>query len=166
MMTIKAVLLALGTFCFDVVQAKLKVGDPAPHFTLQDQNGITHSLSSLRGKKVALCFYPKDTTPGCTKQVCSLRNSWAALEDANITVLGINYDDQKAHQNFMALHKLPFPLLSDTNKKIAKAYGAKRFLLPMPKRITFLIDEESNIAHVINDVDVNDHAQQILNTWK
>ena len=165
-MTIKTVFLALSTFCFDLMQAKLKMGDQAPHFSLQDQTGVTHSLSSLRGKKVALCFYPKDNTPGCTKQVCSLRNGWTALTAAGITVLGINFDDSKAHRDFVDTHKLPFPLMCDKDKKTARAYGASRFLLPMPKRITFLIGVDGKIAHVINDVNVNDHAQQILDTWK
>jgi peroxiredoxin Q/BCP len=165
-MKIKTLFLALGTFCFDIMQAKLKMGDEAPNFSLQDQNGVTHDLSSLRGKKVALCFYPKDNTPGCTKQVCSLRRGWTDLAKEKITVLGINFDDSKAHRDFVDTHQLPFPLMSDKNKKTARAYGATRFLLPMPKRITFLIDEKGKIAYIINNVNVEDHAQQILDTWK
>lgn len=160
-MSIKGFFIAIGTFFLGFIQPQPKVGTSAPDFVLYDQAGTLHKLSALRGKKVALCFYPKDNTPGCTKEMCNLRDDGAILADVGVVVLGISFDGTESHKKFSSQHKLTFPILSDVEKKVGKAYGTKQFWLPVSKRVTFLIDEKGNIAHVINSVDVNNHAQQI-----
>lgn len=162
-MCIKRIFLAITTFFMGNSQASLKVGNLAPDFALYDQTNTLHKLSDLRSKKiVALCFYPKDDTPGCTAEVCSLRNGWQELQDAGVTVLGISFDTTESHANFAENQKLNFPILSDCNKAVAKMYCVKRWFLPIPKRTTFLINKEGIITHIIDNVDTENHAQQIL----
>lgn len=161
-MCIKTMFLALGAFLFDFAQPRPNVGDFAADFSLVDQSGTVQTLSAQRGKKVALCFYPKDDTPGCTAQMCSLRDGWNVLQEAGVVVFGINFDAQSKHELFAKQQRLSFPLLSDTDKKIGKVYGVKQWLLPIPKRVTFLINGDGKITHVIENVDTKDHAQQIL----
>lgn len=146
---------------------KLVIGDKAPDFTLKDDLGKNRSLSEFLGKKVVLYFYPKDNTPGCTKEACSLANGYNTFEKNNIAVLGISYDSVSSHQKFKAKYKLPFILLSDADKKVAKLYGAAGtwlffFSAPIASRITFLIDEKGIIKAIINDVDVSHHANEVL----
>lgn len=143
---------------------KLGVGAQAPDFSLPDQDGNVQSLASYRGKKVALYFYPKDNTPGCTKEACSLRDGYADLNAHGIAVLGVSHDSVASHQAFAKEHTLPFTLLSDSNKEVSSLYGAKGWF-GMTKRITYLIDEEGMIIKVLNDIDVRDHAQQILDAF-
>ena len=102
----------------------LEAGDRAPSFTLQDQDGATHRLSDYRGRTAVLYFYPRDFTPGCTKQACSLRDSEAAILEAGAVVLGVSTDDAESHQRFRAEHGLRFPLLVDAGAKVATRYGA------------------------------------------
>lgn len=161
-MCIKTLFLAIGTFCFDFVHPVLKVGDLAPDFSLADQAGTVHTLSAYHGKKVALCFYPKDDTPGCTAQMCSLRDGWSELQAVGVVVFGINFDSQAKHAQFAKQQGLSFPILSDADKKVGNAYGVKQWGLPIPKRITFLVSGEGKITHVIDKVDTKNHAQQIL----
>src|SRR5918999_1219430 len=129
----------------------LKEGDAAPEFTARDAEGKEVSLSSLRGQKVALYFYPKDDTPGCTKQACSLRDGFAEFEREGIKVLGVSLDDERSHQKFAAKYDLPFTLLADTDHAVADAYGVYGEKSFMGKkymgvdRKTFLIDEEGKI---------------------
>lgn len=158
----KILILLISTICSDLVHAKIKVGDPAPDFSLPDQAGKTHTLKDYRGWKVALCFYPKDHTRGCIAQMCSLRNGWEKLQARGITVLGINFDTQAMHDQFAKDQNLNFPLLSDTDQTTGKAYHVKKFLVPNPKRITYLIDDKGNILDVIDNVDTKNHAEQIL----
>ena len=101
----------------------LKEGDKAPDFTAKDENGNDMKLSDLRGQKVVLYFYPKDDTPGCTKEACSLRDSHDELSGKNIRVLGVSTDDEKSHQKFISKYNLPFTLLADTDKNIVNLYG-------------------------------------------
>lgn len=164
-MSIKSIFIAIGTFFLGFIQPQPKVGTPAPDFVLYDQAGALHKLSALRGKKVALCFYPKDNTPSCTKEMCNLRDDGAMLADVGVVVLGISFDGAESHATFASQHKLSFPILSDSEKKVGKSYGTKQFWLPFSKRVTFLINEKGIIAHVIHDVDVNNHAQQIKKVW-
>src|SRR2546426_10800354 len=102
---------------------ELQIGDKPPDFSLPDQNGQTVSLDSLRGKQVVLYFYPKDDTPGCTKQACGIRDSWAAFEEADAVVLGVSPDSEKSHAKFKSKFQLPFPLLADTGHETAEEYG-------------------------------------------
>jgi peroxiredoxin Q/BCP len=142
----------------------LKVGQKAPDFALPDANGKIHKLSDYRGEKVVLYFYPKDNSPGCTNEACNLRDNYTALQDRNLIILGVSYDDGESHKKFAADHNLPFTLLSDTAKTVAEMYGAKRGLLGFigAKRITYLIDENGIIIHVFDDVDTKAHSRQIL----
>lgn len=151
---------------------KLQVGDKAPDFKANDQNEHQHSLTNYKGKKLALYFYPKDNTPGCTAQACNIRDNYKILQDAGINILGVSIDDVKSHQKFEQKFDLPFPLLADTEKKIVHDYdvwGLKKFMgreFMGTNRITFLINEDGVIDHIIDKVKTKDHTQQILDLWK
>ncbi len=151
-----------------VCQSKtLMIGDKAPDFSLKDDSGRDCSLHDFLGKKVVLYFYPKDNTPGCTKEACSLRNSYDIFGKNNIIVLGVSYDSVASHKRFKDTYKLPFILLSDSSKEVAKLYGAAArwlffFYAPIPTRITFLIDEKGVIKPIIKNVDVSGHADEVL----
>ncbi|QKZ14794.1 thioredoxin-dependent thiol peroxidase [Spirosoma sp. KUDC1026] len=146
----------------------LAVGDPAPNFTSTDQNGQPISLSDFRGKKVVLYFYPKDDTPGCTAQACSLRDNYEALQSAGYEVLGVSTDSAASHQKFVGKYSLPFPLLADTDQQLVEAYGVwqeksmygRKFMGIV--RTTFVIDENGIIAEIITKVDTKQHAAQLL----
>ena len=143
-------------------------GQPAPDFAAPDQHGNLVSLSSLRGKKVALYFYPKDDTPGCTAQACNLRDHQAELSARNIQVVGVSIDSAASHQKFALKYELPFPLLPDPDKAIATAYGVWQEKKNYGKtymgivRTTFLIDENGLIERVIKRPDTKEHAAQLL----
>ncbi len=146
----------------------LAVGQPAPDFSALDQDGNPVSLAALRGQRVALYFYPKDDTPGCTAQACNLRDHQEELNTHNIKVIGVSIDGETAHKKFAVKYDLPFPLLVDTDKKIVEAYGVWQEKKNYGKtymgtvRTTFLIDAEGVIEKVINKVDTQDHAAQLL----
>lgn len=149
---------------------KLTVGTKAPDFSVNNQNGQPVSLSSLKGKKVVLYFYPKDMTPGCTAESCNLRDNYKALQKQGYVVLGISSDNEKSHQKFIAKEKLPFDLLADTEKKVHEAYGTwieksmygRKYM--GTARVTFIISETGIITEIISQVDTKNHASQILNT--
>ena len=139
----------------------LQVGTTAPAFTAKDTNGNTVSLADLAGKKVILYFYPKDDTPGCTKQACSFRDAYADYQNKNIVVLGVSKDDEASHQKFTEKFNLPFPLLADVDGSIIKAYdveGSSGYA----QRVTFVIDEAGKIVHVDSSVKTESHASDIL----
>lgn len=146
----------------------LKEGDIAPDFTTRDANGNPVKLSDFRGQKVVLYFYPKDDTPGCTKEACSFRDSHTQFEDENIKVLGVSLDDETSHQAFASKFSLPFTLLSDTDHSVSDAYGVygeqrwgdKKFMGVARK--TFLIDEEGRIKKVFDKVNVEQHSDEVL----
>lgn len=145
------------------------LGSAAPEFKLQDQNGKWHELKDYRGKWVALYFYPKDKTPGCTTQACEFRDNVFAFRDANAVILGVSVDDVESHKEFSEKHGLPFPILADDNKVVAKEYGVlKRFLgtIELAKRDTFLIDPEGKIVRHYADVDPKGHSQVVLKDIK
>ncbi|WP_035564728.1 thioredoxin-dependent thiol peroxidase [Hymenobacter sp. IS2118] len=143
-------------------------GQPAPDFTANDQDGNTISLKDLRGQRVALYFYPKDDTPGCTAQACNLRDHQEELTAQNIKVIGVSVDGEAAHKKFVLKYDLPFPLLVDTDKKIVQDYGVWQEKKNYGKtylgivRTTFLIDENGIIDKVIKKVDTKAHAAQLL----
>lgn len=149
----------------------LNEGDFAPNFTTKDQNGNAVNLSDFKGKRVVLYFYPKDDTPGCTKQACSLRDSFDVFEEKGIKILGISTDDEKSHQKFISKYSLPFDLLADTEKEIVESYGVwgeknmygkKYFGI---NRTTFLIDEEGKIVKIFKKVKVGEHADEVLTAF-
>jgi peroxiredoxin Q/BCP len=143
---------------------------PAPPFEGVDQNGNTIRLQDLRGRKVILYFYPKDNTPGCTKEACNLRDNYAALQEAGYTIIGVSADTIESHKKFAEKYKLPFSLLADPEKKIISAYQAwgKKKLYGKEYegtlRITYLIDENGIISRIIKNVKPEQHASQILGT--
>jgi endonuclease-3 len=146
----------------------LKVGDKAPIFSVNDQHGKTIKLTDLKGKNVVLYFYPKDNTPGCTMEACSLRDEHAYLNKKNYMVIGVSADDEKMHKKFADKYELPFSLLADTDKKIIKSYdvwGTKQFMGKIYDgiiRTTFIINEKGIISHIISDVKTKEHGKQIL----
>jgi thioredoxin-dependent peroxiredoxin len=144
-----------------------EVGQKAPEIQAQNQNNESVSLSSFLGKKVVLYFYPKDSTPGCTAQACSLRDNYESLLVKGYTVLGVSTDDAKSHKKFIEKYQLPFDLLVDTDQRIVNDYGVwveksmygKKYM--GTARVTFIIDEKGLISEVIEKVDTVNHAGQI-----
>lgn len=157
-----AALFALGS-SFSVAE-QVAAGEPAPDFELVDQDGQLHSIEDYRGKWIALYFYPKDDTPGCTTEACEFRDNIFAFRDANCQVLGVSLDDEESHKAFSEKHGLPFPLLADTKGLAADAYGVKANMMGMTiaKRQTFLIDPEGNVAKHYDSVDPDSHPREIL----
>jgi len=146
----------------------LQEGVLAPDFALQDQEEVLHNLSDYRGKKVVLYFYPKDDTPGCTKEACSFRDSFGDFRKNGLVVLGVSKDSTSSHAKFQEKYSLPFPLLSDTDTTVIKAYeawGPKKYMgreYEGVLRITYIIDEEGKILKAYEKVKPQDHAQEIL----
>ena len=149
----------------------LKEGDIAPDFTVKDHAGKEVKLSDLRGQKVVLYFYPKDDTPGCTKEACSFRDANDIFGEKGIKVFGVSADDAASHQNFISKFSLPFPLLADTDYSVAKSYnsyGDKEYggkIYTGVLRKTFLIDEQGKIKKIFNDVNVEAHADEVLEAF-
>jgi peroxiredoxin Q/BCP len=148
-----------------------KEGTTAPAFKTTDQNGESVSLKDLRGQKVVLYFYPKDDTPGCTKEACSFRDAYSKFKKQKITVLGVSPDKETAHQKFVTKYQLPFTLLADTDHSIAEAYGVwgeKKFMgrtYMGVHRTTFLIDDKGKIKKVFEKVKPEDHASEVLEAF-
>jgi peroxiredoxin Q/BCP len=146
----------------------LNPGDQAPDFEAQDQRGQTVRLADYRGQRVALYFYPKDDTPGCTAQACSLRDGETQLKAAGVQVLGVSTDSVESHQRFAEKYELPFPLLADINKKLVEAYGVWQEKKNYGRtywgvaRTTFLIDAEGRVERIIRRPDTKNHAEQLL----
>ncbi|MFB2646934.1 peroxiredoxin [Raphidiopsis sp. BLCC-F218] len=138
----------------------LSVGTTAPAFTTKDTNGNTVSLSDFAGKTVVLYFYPKDDTPGCTKQACSFRDAQSDYQGKDIAVLGVSADDETSHQAFTTKYNLNFPLLADTDKSLIKAYDVDGG--GYAKRVTYIIDPNGKIAHVDTAVNTSTHANDVL----
>ncbi len=143
---------------------QIRMGDPAPDFELQDQSGQLHSIEDYRGKWIALYFYPKDDTPGCTTEACEFRDNIFAFKNLNCQILGVSLDDVDSHKEFADKYNLPFPLLADTAGSTANAYGVKSKYMGMSvaKRQTFLIDPDGNVAKHYAKVDPDTHTQQVL----
>ncbi len=145
----------------------LKPGDHAPAFSLTATDGSIVNLSDFQGKKIVLYFYPRDNTPGCTMEACSLRDHYAEISTKAV-ILGISHDNQAAHKKFTEKYSLPFPLLCDVDHKIAEAFGVwgeKSFMGRKHMgilRTTFIIDSSGKITHVIEKVDTKQHAEQVL----
>lgn len=143
-------------------------GQKAPSFSAPNQDEKIVSLADFKGKKLVLYFYPKDDTPGCTAEACSLRDNYKKLISEGFAVLGVSPDDAKKHRKFIDKYELPFDLLADTDNKIATDYGVwveksmygRKYM--GIQRTTFIIDENGNIAEIIEKVDTKNHAEQIL----
>jgi thioredoxin-dependent peroxiredoxin len=150
--------------------ALLSVGDKAPAFRTHDQDGNAVSLRDFKGRKVVLYFYPKDDTPGCTKEACGFRDEWSQFRKRKVAVLGVSVDDAKSHKKFAEKFSLPFTLLADPEKKIVRDYGAwgqksmygRKYM--GTHRVTYLIDEKGRIAAAWPKVKPEAHAEEILAT--
>jgi peroxiredoxin Q/BCP len=142
----------------------VQVGASAPDFRLQDQNGKWHTLAEHRGKWIALYFYPKDQTPGCTKEACAFRDNIFAFEKMGALVLGVSVDDVKSHDEFSRKYKLPFPILADPDATVTRQYGVLRNLAIMKfaRRESFLIDPEGKLVKHYESVDPEKHSAEIL----
>ncbi len=146
----------------------LKKGDQAPDFTLESQDGTQVSLSDFKGKKnVVVYFYPKDDTPGCTKEACTFRDQYQVFRDAGAEVIGISADNKKSHADFASKYNFPFTLLSDSNNKVRQLYGVPATLWIIPGRVTYIIDKEGIIRHIFDSMlNLEAHAQEALKTLK
>lgn len=146
----------------------LKVGQKAPDFKVNDQDGKTVTLAEYKGKKVVLYFYPRDSTPGCTAEACNLRDNYKVLQKKGYEILGVSTDTEKSHQKFIEKQKLPFRLLADVDQAVHSKYGTwieksmygRKYM--GTARVTYVINEKGLIEEVIEKVDTKDHASQIL----
>lgn len=147
---------------------KLSAGDKAPAFTLNDGEGRKVKLADFKGRKVVLYFYPRDMTPGCTKEACAFRDDIAQFKKRDVAVLGVSTDDEKTHTKFTQKYELNFPLLADTGHEVAEAYGVwqekNMYGKKMwgVKRMTFIIDEKGRIAHVFDKVKPEEHSREVI----
>ena len=150
------------------IELGLKVGDKAPEFKAPTQRGAQVSLADFKGKHVVLYFYPRDDTPGCTKEACGFRDAFNAFKEKGVTVLGVSTDSAKSHAKFATKHRLPFELLADEDKKIVEAYGVwgeKRFMgrkYQGTHRVTFLIGPDGKIKRIWPAVKPGEHAAEVL----
>lgn len=140
----------------------LNIGDIAPVFSLLDQEGNVHNLADYRGKTVLLYFYPKDDTPGCVKEACTIAEVYEEFENKGVKVFGVSPDDTASHKAFAEKYNLPFSLLSDPDMEVIKLYGAHEEGEQYIKRISYLISPEGNIAKVYPNVDPATHAMDLL----
>lgn len=149
--------------------SKLSIGDKAPNFTSVNQNGEKVSLKDFEGSKLIIYFYPKDNTPGCTKQACNLRDNYESLPSNGFKLLGVSPDSEKSHLKFIEKFELPFDLLADTEHEVAEAFGVwveknmygRKYM--GIARTTFVIDEKGVISEIISKVKTDNHTDQILN---
>ena len=146
----------------------LNVGDPAPNFTLADQDGLSHTLAGSRGHWVLVYFYPKDDTPGCTKEACAIRDNFPEFKKLEAEVFGISTDSTSDHRKFADKYDLPFTLLADEDKEVVRQYevwGEKKAFgrtFEGTKRMSYLVDADGNIAKIYKKVDTKKHATQVL----
>ena len=142
---------------------ELKVGDRAPDFSLLDERGLPVSLKNYLGNKVVvLYFYPKDFTSGCTTEACSFRDSYKPYQDKGAVVIGISVDSVESHSKFSQKYNLPFSILSDSSKQVARAYGVLGIGGFLAKRVTFIINKEGTITHIFPKVNVKKHNEEVL----
>lgn len=148
--------------------SSLVVGGDAPDFKLNDINGKSHALSDYHGQYLVLYFYPKDDTPGCTKEACHFRDDMVQLEKLGAKVVGVSVDSNESHEKFTKKYNLPFTLLADTDGKVADSYHAltNLYITKIAKRHTFLIDPNGKIKKIYTNVNVSNHSQQIINDLK
>ncbi len=146
----------------------LKEGDKAPDFELADSEGKAHKLSDYVGKKIVLYFYPRDNTPGCTKEACSFRDNYNLLQNSGLVIIGISTDSEESHKRFQQKYKLPFILLADKEKEVVKKYRVwqeKNFMgrkFMGTVRTTFIIDQKGNISKIFSRVKPDKHAEEVL----
>jgi peroxiredoxin Q/BCP len=145
---------------------KVKAGDQAPDFEGPTGDGRTLGLKDFHGKNIVLYFYPKDDTPGCTKEACSFRDNIQPIRSLGAEIIGVSVDSVESHKKFSTKFKLPFPLISDKQKRIANAYGVMKDIGLGTKRVTFIIDRNGKIAKVFPKVDVSKHTEEVVAVLK
>ena len=158
-------LIAISVLPFSVFAGdQPAVGEAAPAFKLQDQYGEWHDLEDYRGSWLAVYFYPKDDTPGCTTEACSFRDNMFAFEAIGAKVVGISVDDVASHKKFSDKYKLPFTILADVEKEVSDAYGVLKnyMLVKIASRQSFIVDPEGNVAKHYEKVDPDTHTQEVL----
>ena len=162
------IVLILFALQLRAAQVTPQVGALAPDFTLPDQQGTPRKLSDYRGKWVVLYFYPKDETPGCTKEACAFRDDWQQLTALNAQVIGVSVDDPASHAQFASKHQLPFLLLSDVTAAVVEQYGAAfdLWFIKLAKRHTYVIAPDGKIAKAYLDVEPGGHAREIIEFLK
>jgi peroxiredoxin Q/BCP len=159
---IVAAAVCTGALCLGAAAQTPRVGDKAPFIEGKDQDGKAWKLADEVGKKVVLLyFYPKDDTPGCTKEACGFRDRISDLKKDNVEVIGVSFDSPESHQKFISKYNLNFPLLADTDGKIADAYGVRMPTRPMAKRVSFLIGLDGKIAHVTDTMNADTHLTEM-----
>jgi peroxiredoxin Q/BCP len=159
---LSCVLLSVGRLLGGEAAKSPAVGDPAPQIVGKDQDGKEWKLADEVGKKVVLLyFYPKDDTPGCTKEACGFRDRLGELKQEGVEVIGVSFDSAESHQKFIAKYKLNFPLLADTDGKIADAYGARLVGTKYARRVSFLIGLDGKIAHVTDNMSADAHLTEM-----
>lgn len=144
---------------------QLAIGDTAPSFSLKDQHNQLHEINQYKGKWLILYFYPKDDTPGCTKEACNFRDDITQIKQLNASIVGISLDDQSSHAKFANKYSLPFPLLADTEASVTQSYGSLFSFLGLryAKRHSFIIAPDKTIVKIYRDVNTDTHSQQIIN---
>jgi peroxiredoxin Q/BCP len=159
----KSIYAFLSLVLFAPLAMALSVGDPAPTISGKNQDGKVIHFTDYKGQFVLVYFYPKDDTPGCTKEACSLRDNFSKIKALNTVVLGVSRQDQKSHQEFIAKHKLPFDLLVDTDGEITKAFDVPTmFAVGFSKRESILIGPDGKILKHYKDVDPEKHAEMVM----
>ena len=149
------------------MEIKVKVGDPAPDFEGPTSNGSRLGLKDFKGKQnVVLYFYPKDDTPGCTREACSFRDNIKPIRDLGAEIIGVSLDSVQSHDKFARKYELPFPLISDKEKNIANAYGVLRDVGLSANRVTFIIGKDGKVAKIFPKVDVGKHTDEVVAALK
>lgn len=153
----------MGLFSFSA-NAALEVGQNAPDFRLVDQNNKTHTLDDYSEQWLIVYFYPKNDTPGCTKEACNFRDDFYQIRELGAKVLGVSVDDQASHEKFAEKYNLPFPLLADVEKEMTKAYGAlwKMGPISLAKRYTFIVNPKGKVAKIYTKVDPKTHSDEVI----
>lgn len=155
-------ILTFGLFGCGGNAQSLKVGQLAPDFTLEDENSKSYTLSNFKGRSpVVIFFYPKAGTPGCTKQACGIRDNISKFEDNEIAIFGISVDSKESQKKFKEENNLNFPLLSDEDKSVSKIYDVLNNF-GVANRVTFIIDKEGKIAHILRDINISVHPNQVF----
>ncbi len=146
----------------------VEVGERAPDFELSNQLGVQTKLYDIMGKEnIVLFFYPKDDSPGCTKEACAFRDSYEIFKEAGAEVVGISSDSKSSHKNFAEKHNLPYTLLSDVGGKVRKLYGVPKTMGILPGRVTYIIDKQGVVKHIFNSqLNINGHIKEALNILK
>jgi peroxiredoxin Q/BCP len=161
--TFSALVLASSVLCAGCGggAALLAAGSAAPDLSATDQAGKVHRIADERGHALIVYFYPKDGTPGCTREACAFRDAWDRYQKAGVTIFGVSADDQKSHEAFAREQKIPFPILADPGHAWSAAFGVAT-RLGMDKRVSFLVDPAGKVARVYPDVDPGVHADEVL----